>query len=290
MKKILASALALFACITLTGCGNSGGSAGNEDTKKIVVGATSSPHAIILNKAKDLLKDKGYTLEIKEFSDYPQINPSTSDGSLDANFFQHKPYLDGYNADNKLSSGDDGYLVSIGAIHFEPLGIYAEDTQGKTVISAEDVEDGDKIAVPNDATNEARALLLLEKYGIIKLKEGAGINATVKDIESKVKDIELYELDAAKVPTSLKDVKYAVINGNYALDAKLIGNEDETKNKFICGEEKEDEAALTYANIIAIKEANKDSEAAKALVEVLKSEELKSFIETEFKGTVIPAK
>lgn len=286
MKKLLTIACVAFACIALTGCGNSGA---NSDTKKIVIGATASPHAIILNKAKDLLKDKGYDLEIKEFSEYPQINPSTTDGSLDVNFFQHKPFLDGYNADNDLTEGKDGYLVSVGTVHFEPLGIYAQDTQGKTTITADDLEDGDKIAVPNDATNEARALLLLEKYGIIKLKDGVGIQATVKDIESKAKDIEFYEVDAAKVPTSLPDVKYAVINGNYALDAKLIGNEDETKNKFICGEEKEDEAAITYANIIAVKEANKDNEAVQALIEILKSDEMKAFIETEFKGTVIPA-
>lgn len=290
MKKLITGTLAVFACIALTGCGNSGGDTGKEDTKKIVVGATSSPHAIILNKAKELMKEKGYELEIKEFSEYPQINPATSDGSLDANFFQHQPYLDGYHADHKLTSGDDGYLVSVAAVHFEPLGIYAQDTQGKTVISADDLNDGDKIAVPNDATNEARALLLLEKYGILKLQEGAGINATIKDIESKAKDIELYEVDAAKVPTSLKDVKYAVINGNYALDAKLIGNKDTTKDAFICGEETDDEASITYANILAVKEANKDHEVVKALVEVLHSEELKAFINEEFKGTVVPTK
>lgn len=290
MKKLVIGALAVLSVVALSGCGKSGSDANTEQSKKIVVGATSSPHAIILNQAKDLLKEKGYELEIKEFSDYPQINPSTSDGSLDANFFQHQPFLDGYNSDNKLSEGSEGYLVSVGSIHYEPLGIYADDPQGKTTITAEDLQDGDKIAVPNDATNEARALLLLEKYGIIKLKEGAGINATIKDIESKVKDIELYEIDAAKVPTTLKDVKFAVINGNYALDAKLIGNDAEADNKFICGEEKDDEAAVTYANIIAVKESKKDDEAVKALVEVLKSEEIKTFIETEFKGTVVPAK
>lgn len=282
MKKLFAGALALLVCAGLTGCGNSG-EAANGDSKKITVGATSSPHAIILNQAKQAMADKGYELEVMEFSDWAKLDPSTSDGSLDANYFQHQPYLDGYNTDSGYESGKDGYLISVGSIHFEPLGIYAFDPQGKTSISVDDLQDGDKIAVPNDATNEARALLLLEKYGIIKLKEGAGVNATVKDIESKAKDIELYELEAAQIPTKLKDVKLAVVNGNYALDAGITDN-------LICAEEKDDEAAQTYANVIAVKESNKDNEAVKVLVEVLKSEEIQAFINSEFSGAVVPAK
>lgn len=278
MKKFVFGLLALVLCAGLSGCGSSTEKSG--DLTKVKVGATSSPHAVILNAAKEKMKEQGYDLEIVEFTDWTRINPATSDTSLDANYFQHQPFLDGYNADSKYASGQDGYLVSVGAIHFEPLGIYADDPAGRTTISADDLNDGDKIAVPNDATNEARALLLLDKYGIIQLKEGAGIHATVKDIESKAKKIEIYEVEASQIPSKLPDVKIAVINGNYALDANVA-------DKLICSEEVNDEAALTYANVIAVREENKDNAAIKALVEILKSDEIKAFIEEEFSGSVI---
>lgn len=279
MKKLLTGALALLVCVSLAGCGSSDK---ESDSKKLKIGATSAPHAVILNEAKKYMSEKGYELEVVEFTDWKQLDPSTSDGSLDANYFQHQPYLDQYNADAGYESGKDGYLVSVGSIHFEPLGIYAEEPNGKKAISADDVADGDKIAVPNDATNEARALLLLEKYGIIKLKEGVGVNATVKDIESKAKDIELFEMEAAQIPNKLADVKFAVVNGNYALDAKIT-------DKLICAEEKDDEAAKTYANVVAVTEANKDNEAVKALVEILKGEDIKNYINETFSGVVVPA-
>lgn len=279
MKKLLTGALALLVCVSLAGCGSSDK---ESDSKKLKIGATSAPHAVILNEAKKYMSEKGYELEVVEFTDWKQLDPSTSDGSLDANYFQHQPYLDQYNADAGYESGKDGYLVSVGSIHFEPLGIYAENPNGKKAISADDLADGDKIAVPNDATNEARALLLLEKYGIIKLKEGVGVNATVKDIESKAKDIELFEMEAAQIPNKLADVKFAVVNGNYALDAKIT-------DKLICAEEKDDEAAKTYANVVAVTEANKDNEAVKALVEILKGEDIKNYINETFSGVVVPA-
>ena len=279
MKKLLTGALALLVCVSLAGCGSGDK---ESDSKKLKIGATSAPHAVILNEAKKYMSEKGYELEVVEFTDWKQLDPSTSDGSLDANYFQHQPYLDQYNADAGYESGKDGYLISVGSIHFEPLGIYAEHPNGKKEISAADVADGDKIAVPNDATNEARALLLLEKYGIIKLKEGVGVNATVKDIESKAKDIELFEMEAAQIPNKLADVKFAVVNGNYALDAKIT-------DKLICAEEKDDEAAKTYANVVAVTEANKDNEAVKALVEVLKSEDIQNYINETFSGVVVPA-
>lgn len=279
MKKLLTGALALLVCVSLAGCGSGDK---ESDSKKLKIGATSAPHAVILNEAKKYMSEKGYELEVVEFTDWKQLDPSTSDGSLDANYFQHQPYLDQYNADAGYESGKDGYLVSVGSIHFEPLGIYAEEPNGKKAISADDLADGDKIAVPNDATNEARALLLLEKYGIIKLKEGVGVNATVKDIESKAKDIELFEMEAAQIPNKLADVKFAVVNGNYALDAKIT-------DKLICAEEKDDEAAKTYANVVAVTEANKDNEAVKALVEVLKSEDIQNYINKNFSGVVVPA-
>lgn len=279
MKKLLTGALALLVCVSLAGCGS-----GNKesDSKKLKIGATSAPHAVILNEAKKYMEAKGYELEVVEFTDWKQLDPSTSDNSLDANYFQHQPYLDQYNADAGYESGKDGYLISVGAIHFEPLGIYANEPNGKTSISADDLSDGDKIAVPNDATNEARALLLLEKYGIIKLKDGVGVNATTKDIESKAKDIELFEMEAAQIPNKLADVKFAVVNGNYALDAKIT-------DKLICAEEKDDEAAKTYANVVAVKEENKDNEAVKALVEILKSEDIQKYINENFSGVVVPA-
>lgn len=279
MKKLLTGALALLVCVSLAGCGSSNK---ENDSKKLKIGATSAPHAVILNEAKKYMEEKGYELEVVEFTDWKQLDPSTSDNSLDANYFQHQPYLDQYNADAGYESGKDGYLISVGAIHFEPLGIYANEPNGKTSISADDLSDGDKIAVPNDATNEARALLLLEKYGIIKLKDGVGVNATTKDIESKAKDIELFEMEAAQIPNKLADVKFAVVNGNYALDAKIT-------DKLICAEEKDDEAAKTYANVVAVKEENKDNEAVKALVEVLKSEDIQKYINENFSGVVVPA-
>ncbi len=278
MKKFVFGLLALVLCTGISGCGSSGED--SEGLTKIKVGATSSPHAVILNAAKEKMKEQGFDLEIVEFTDWARIDPATSDQSLDANYFQHQPFLDGYNADSNYASGQDGYLVSAGSIHFEPLGIYANDPAGRTTISADDLSDGDKIAVPNDATNEARALLLLDKYGIIKLKEGAGINATVKDIESKAKNIEIYEVEASQIPSKLPDVKFAVINGNYALDANV-------SDKLICCEEVNDEAAQTYANVIAVREEKKDDAAVKALVEILKSDDIKAFIDEEFSGVVV---
>lgn len=281
MKKLIVGALALLLSVGLAGCGN--GEGNQTEKKTLKIGATSSPHAVILNEAKKYMEAKGYELDVVEFADWVKLNPSTSDNSLDANYFQHQLYLEGYNKDADYEQGKDGYLISVGAIHFEPLGIYAQEPNGRTSISADDLEDGDKIAVPNDATNEARALLLLEKYGIIQLKDGVGVNATIKDIEAKAKDIEFFEIDAAQIPNKLPDVKLAVVNGNYALDANI-------EDKLICSEDKSDEAAQAYANIIAVKEENKDLEVVNALVEVLKSDDIKKFIEAEFNGIVVPVK
>lgn len=273
MKKLLTTVVALALCAGLAGCGSND----KKDDKTITVGATTAPHAIILKHIKADLKEAGYTLKVKEFSDYTKINDALNDGDLDANFFQHKPYLDGYNKD----SGND--LISVGAIHFEPLGIYANDPAGKTTLTVDDVKDGDKIAVPNDATNEARALLLLEKCGIIELKKGVGVDATKLDIKTYNKKIEIVELDAAKVPSALPDVAYGIVNGNYALENNIA-------DKVITSEDKNDTAAKTYANIIAVRKGDKNNKAVKALVKVLKSDKTKAYIEKEFKGAVVPAK
>ena len=231
------------------------------------------------------LEKEGYTLVIKEFSDYTTINDALQQGELDANFFQHIKYLDGYNKDKGNKKDADDTLVVVGLVHFEPLGIYADEPNGRTTVSLDDLKEGDIITVPNDATNEARALLLLEEYGIIELKEGASYLATKKDIVSNPKNIVIKELDASRVPASLKDdnVVFGVVNGNYALEAGII-------DKVICTESVDSEAAEVYTNVLVVRQENKDDEGIKKLVEILKSEKIKNYIETEFDGVVIPAK
>lgn len=270
-KNILKVFTAGLLAFSLAGCGS------KSDSKTITVGATTSPHAIILKHVQPEFEKAGYTLKIKEFSDYPNINPSTSDGSLDANFFQHQPYLTSYNKDKGYKKGDDGYLVSVGAIHFEPLGLYS--TKYKAV---SDIKDGAKIAIPNDATNEARALLLLADNGVLTLKKDAGVTATKKDVVSYNKKVELVEVDAAQVASKLPDVDFGIINGNYALDAKVT-------DKIITSEDSNSEAAKTYQNIIAVKESNKNNKAVKKLVEILKSDSTKKWIEKKFGVSVKPA-
>ncbi|HIT89386.1 MAG TPA: MetQ/NlpA family ABC transporter substrate-binding protein [Candidatus Merdenecus merdavium] len=265
-RKFFVSVMAITLGISLlTGCGK-------EDDKKIIIGATPSPHAEILEVAKEELKKEGYELEIKEFTDYIQPNKAVDSGELDANFFQHKPYLDQYNEENNTK------LVSIGAIHYEPIGIYA----GKSSDLA-NVPDGAEIAVPNDTTNEARALLLLENEGLIKIKEGAGLNATKLDIVENPKNIEILELEAAQVPNSLKDVDFAVINGNYAIQNGLNVNEDA-----LAFETTDSVAADTYANVLVVNEGNEDTEKSKALVKAVQSDSVRTFIEEKYDGAVVP--
>lgn len=270
-KRILAAGAAAVLAVGLTACG---GKENKADDKTITVAASPTPHAEILEAAKDLLKEKGYTLEIKEFDDYPQQNVVVDEGEFDANYFQHQPYLDNFNEEK----GSD--LVSAAKIHYEPLGIYPGASE-----DLENVKDGAKIAVPNDATNEARALLLLEENGIITLKEDAGLNATKKDVEENPHNIEIVELDAAQIARVVEELDFVVLNGNYALDAGFNVQTDA-----IAKEEADSEAAQTYANIIAVKKENKDSEKIKALVEVLQSEEIGKFITDTYEGAVVPMK
>lgn len=270
-KRILAAGAAAVLAVGLTACG---GKENKADDKTITVAASPTPHAEILEAAKDLLKEKGYTLEIKEFDDYPQQNVVVDEGEFDANYFQHQPYLDNFNEEK----GSD--LVSAAKIHYEPLGIYPGASE-----DLENIKDGAKIAVPNDATNEARALLLLEENGIITLKEDAGLNATKKDVEKNPHNIEIVELDAAQIARVVEELDFVILNGNYALDAGFNVQTDA-----IAKEEADSEAAQTYANIIAVKKENKDSEKIKALVEVLQSEEIGKFITDTYEGAVVPMK
>lgn len=271
-KKILALALVLVVG-ALTGCGSSKSESSEKktDDKKITVAASATPHAEILEEAKTLLKDKGYELEVKVFDDYVQPNNVVESGEFDANYFQHVPYLEQFNEEKGT------HLVVAGKIHYEPFGIYPG-----TKKDLKDIAKGDKIAVPNDTTNEARALLLLQDNGIIKLKDGAGIKATVNDIEENPNNIEIVELEAAQVPRVVNEVAYVVLNGNYALEANYT-----VKKDALAYEKSDSEAAKTYVNVIAVKEGNENSEKIKALVDVLKSDSIKKFINEKYDGAVI---
>ena len=241
------------------------------ELETIVVGASPAPHAEILAAAEPVLNEAGYTLKIVEYTDYVQPNLALEAGELDANYFQHGPYLEQFNEEQ----GTD--LVSAGTIHYEPFGIYA----GKTA-SLEELADGATVAVPNDTTNEARALLLLEAQGLLKLKEGAGLDATRNDIEENPKNLEILEVEAAQIPLSLQDVDMAVINGNYAIDAGLKVSDA------LAVEASDSEAAVTYGNVVAVRNGDENSDKTKALVEALKSDTVKKFIDETYAGAVVP--
>jgi D-methionine transport system substrate-binding protein len=266
MKKILAYALiAILSVSLLAGCSKSA------DEKKIVIGATPTPHGEILKIVKDVLAEEGYELEIKEFTEYAQLNPALDSGDLEANYFQHQPYLDNYNKEN------NGKLVSIAAIHYEPLGLYP----GKAA-SLEELQDGAQIAVPNDTTNEARALLLLETIGLIKIDPDAGLEATVMDIIENPKNLVIVEIEAAQLARSLSDVEMAVINGNYALQAGLNAATDA-----LAKEEQDSLAAETYANVVAVREGDENNKKLLALVDALKSDKVREFIADKYQGAVV---
>lgn len=266
--SFLACSIALSLAVGLTGCGAQ--KQGPVKEGSIVVGASPSPHAQILEAVSEQLAQKGYQLEIKEFTDYIMPNTALEDGELDANFFQHQPYLTDFNEKNGTK------LVSAAAIHFEPLGIYG----GKTADLA-DLPEGAQIAVPNDTTNEARALWLLQAQGIIEVDEQAGLEATNQDITSNPKNVEIVEMEAAQLPRALADVDFAVINGNYAVAAEIA-------DQVLVTEDKDSEAAKQYANIVAVREGDENREDIKALVEALQSDEVKAYIEETFGSTVIP--
>ena len=272
LKKALALALTGAVLVgAFAGCGAKKDSGDKKETKKIVIGASPSPHADILKVAKKELKKEGYELEIKEYSDYVQPNTALESGDLDANYFQHKPYLDDFNKQKKT------HLVSAGTIHYEPFGIFP----GKTK-TLKALKNGATVAVPNDTTNEARALLLLQDQGLIKLKDGAGLTATKKDIVEN-KKISNQRNRSGSDPRSLKDVDIAVVNGNYALEAGLKVNKDA-----LATEDANSIGAKTYGNVVAVKKGNEKTDATKALIKALKSDTVKKYINDKYDGAVVP--
>lgn len=258
--------VAVLSASLLVGCGST------DDGGKIIIGASPTPHAEILAVAKEVLAEEGYELQVQEFNDYILPNQALDGKDLDANYFQHQPYLDDFNAENNME------LVSIAAIHYEPLGIYP----GKTKTLA-DLPEGAHILVPNDTSNEARALLLLEEQGLIKVRPDAGLKATINDITENPKNFKITEIEAAQLARSLPDVDIAVINGNYAIQAGLNAATDA-----LAKEEKDSLAATTYANIVAIRKGDENREDLQALVNALKSDKVKKFIEDKYQGAVVP--
>ena len=265
MKKVLALVLTFVMVLSLAACGTK-----KADEKTIKIGASPSPHAEILEQVKDDLAAKGYTLEIIEYTDYVQPNTALDAGELDANYFQHYPYLEEFNAEHGTK------ISSACIIHYEPFGIYA----GK-VSSLDELTEGSKVAVPNDVTNEARALLLLAQEGVIEVNPDAGLTATKNDIISNPLNLEIIETEAAQIPRSLQDVDIAVINGNYAIDAGLKVSEA------IAVEGADSLAAETYGNIIAVQTGHENDEAIKALVDALCTDKIKKFIEDKYEGAVV---
>ena len=269
MKKLIAAALT--GALVLGTVGTSVVFAADDD-KTITVAASETPHSEILEAAKPILEEEGYDREVTVFDDYVQPHEVVESGDFDANYFQHIPYLNSFNEEKGT------HLVNAGGIHYEPFGIYPG-----TKSSLDDIADGDTIAVPNDTTNEARALLLLQDNGIIKLKDGAGLEATVNDIEENPYNVEIVELAAEQVARVAEETSYIVLNGNYALQAGYSVSKDA-----LAYETSDSEAAKTYVNVIAVKEGNENSDKIKALVDVLKSDEIKDFINEKYDGAVIP--
>lgn len=272
MKKtsiiILAILIALCSLFVITGCGEESG-----DNTTITVAATSTPHAEILEQCKAAMAEKGYDLKIKVVDDYVTPNTATEDGEVDANYFQHISYLNSFNEEQGT------HLVSVVTVHYEPFGIYA----GKTK-SLENLPDGAEIAVPNDTTNEARALLLLADNGLIELEDGAGLTATTKQITSNPHNYQIKEVEAAIISTMLDDVDIGIINGNYALEAGLKVSEA------LAAEKSSSEAAQIYGNILCVKDGNENNPGITALAEVLTSDEIVNFINNTYDGAVVPMK
>ena len=266
MKKIIAIALTLVLALGLfAGCGS------KADEKTIVVAASPTPHAEILEAAKEVLAAEGYTLEVKVFTDYVQPNTATEDGEVDANYFQHVPYLSDFNTKNGT------HLVPVLAVHYEPFGIYPG-----TKTDLADIAEGDIITIPNDGSNRARALMLLEAQGLITLKEGRGMEATVLDIEVNELNLDIKEMEAAQLPNTRDSAAFAVINGNYALGAGLNVSTDA-----LASEDVASTSATTYANVLVVKEGNEESAKVQALVKALQDEAVKSFIADKCTGAVV---
>ena len=289
MKKILALTLSAILCLgLLAGCGTDSGSAATDpaseptsgatntpsgELETITVGASSTPHAEILDAVSGELEALGYDLEVVVFNDYVQPNTALADGDLDANYFQHEPYLTTFNSER----GTD--LVSAGAIHYEPMGIYPG-----TKSSLDDIAEGDTIAIPNDGSNETRALLLLQDLGYITLADGidASSNATVEAIVDNPLNLEITEMNAENIPHILADVAFGIINGNYALQADLTGDDA------LASESADSDAAQTSANIVACRNGDENSDKIQALITALTSETCREYIESTYNGAVVP--
>ena len=266
MKKLVA---AVLTGVLVAGTLSTGVYA-KDDDKTITVAASATPHAEILEEAKPILEKEGWDLEVTVFDDYVQPNLVVESGDFDANYFQHIPYLDNFNEEQGT------HLVNAGGIHYEPFGIFP----GKTK-TLKALKNGATVAVPNDTTNEARALLLLQDNGVIKLKKDASLSATKNDIVENPKNLDITEIEAAQLPRSINNVAIAAINGNYAVEAGLKVSDA------IAVEAKDSLAAETYANIVAVRPDNKDSEKIKALVSALQSDKVKSFIDEKYQGAVV---
>lgn len=265
MKKVFAVVLCLVLVLSLGACAK-------KDDKVITVAASPTPHAEILKAAAKVLEKDGWTLDVKEYSDYVVPNNVVEDGEIDANYFQHQPYLDTFNAENGT------HLVSVAQVHYEPFGVYPG-----TKNSFDALEDGDVIAIPNDGSNRARALLLLEAQGLITLKEGVGMEATALDITGKTVNVDIKEMEAAQLPKVTDSVALAVINGNYALQAGLNVEENA-----IASEDSASVSAQTYANVLVVKEGNENSEKIQALKKALLSDDVRAYIEETYTGAVVP--
>ena len=288
-KKIIALALALVLSLSLAACASKTETTSSETASTetastetasdaveskgtITVAASPTPHAEILAQAKPILEAEGWTLEVKEFQDYVQPNNVVESGEFDANYFQHIPYLENFNEEQGT------HLVNAGGIHYEPFGIYP----GKSN-DLENIADGATIAVPNDTTNEARALQLLAAQGIITVRDGAGLTATVNDIEENPHNVKIEEIEAAQLPRTVADVDFAVINGNYAMEAGFSVGTDA-----LAIEDASSEAAQTYANVLVVKEGNESDPAIQALYAALTSDKVKDYINSTYDGAVVP--
>lgn len=273
LKRILLTS-ALVASLALVGCGNNGNDGSEKDSQKdeqrinLKVGASPEPHAKMLELVKEDLKSEGIDLEIIEFSDYVLPNLTLADKEIDANFFQHLPYLESFNEDKKTD------LVSLGSVHIEPMGVYSE-----KIKAIDELADGASVSIPNDATNGARALLLLEKNGLIKLDKDAGFNATEKDIVENPKKLKFEALEAATLPRTVNDFDIAVINGNYAIQGGFNPIDDALLLE---------ENSSPYGNIIAIRKGEENRPELKALLKALQSEKIKKYIDENFEGSVVP--
>lgn len=272
MKKFTLVLAGFALILSLSACGKTNSSSDNTDDKIIKIAASATPHSEILEQVKPILEKKGFQLEVKVFNDYVQPNKVVDSGDMDANYFQHITYLNNFNEEQGTK------LVSAGNVHYEPFGIYPGTKSQLSEVAA-----GDVIAVPNDVTNEARALLLLQELGLIKLKDGAGITATKNDIVDNPKSIEIKEMEAAQIPRVKDEVAFIVLNGNYALTAGY-----NVINDSLGYESNSSEAAAAYVNVVAVKEGSENQEKIKALMETLKNEEIKKFIEEKYNGSVVP--